>query len=537
MKQRLLAIALSFGLLASTVPPPARANDELGDGHKIKHVLLISVDGLHALDLSNYVKSHPGSALAALSSHGITYTNASTSTPSDSFPGLAALVTGGSPTTTGFWYDVTFNRSLSPQAASNPDIGTTGGACPSTIGSIVELDEGVDTDLKQLNGGGSINPAFLPRDPNNGCKPVFPHQYLRVNTIFEVVKANGGRTAWTDKHPSYEWTNGPSGKGVDDFYGPEINSIPVDLPFPGCTPVPFPDSAPDDGWTNSFADIRCYDSTHVQAVLNEIDGYTHDRSKKVGVPTLFGANFQAVSVGQKLAVDPVTGATGGYTDILGTPGPGLSSELDFIDQSLGKFVSELKKQDIYDSTLIIVGAKHGQSPIDVTKRFGIGGGEPETTIGSADAFDLSDDGSLIWLTDPSLAPGVVKQLSDPLVQQHLGIQEIFALQSLQNKFNSPVDDPRTPDIILKTNTGVVFTGGHKLSEHGGFNEDDVHVALLFANPGLNAATVNTPVSNQQVPASILKLLGIDPNELEAVRKEQVHVLPFLFSDRESDDRK
>ena len=62
-----------------------------------------------------------------------------------------------------------------------------------------------------------------------------PHEYVRVNTIFEVVKAHGGRTAWTDKHPSYEWTNGPSGKGVDDFYGPEINSVPVPLPqISGC---------------------------------------------------------------------------------------------------------------------------------------------------------------------------------------------------------------------------------------------------------------------------------------------------------------
>jgi len=68
-----------------------------------------------------------------------------------------------------------------------------------------------------------------------------------VNTIFEVVKAHGGYTAWTDKHPAYEWTNGPSGQGVDDFFGPEINSIPVALPFPGCTPVPAPDTTPDDG--------------------------------------------------------------------------------------------------------------------------------------------------------------------------------------------------------------------------------------------------------------------------------------------------
>lgn len=94
----------------------------------------------------------------------------------------------------------------------------------------MELDESVDIDLTQVNGGGGINPNFLPRDPNNGCAPVFPHDYLRVNTIFEVVRANGGFTAWTDKHPSYEWTNGPSGKGVNDFFGPEINSIPIALP-------------------------------------------------------------------------------------------------------------------------------------------------------------------------------------------------------------------------------------------------------------------------------------------------------------------
>jgi hypothetical protein len=123
------------------------------------------------------------------------------------------------------------------------------------------------------------------------------------------------------------------------------------------------------------------------------------------------------------------------------------------------------------------------------------------------------------------------------VQAHLGIQEIFAGQSLQNKFNSPVDDPRTPDIILKVNTGVIFTGGTKIAEHGGFNEDDTHIALLVSNPSLDSITVKTPVSNQQVPATILKVLGIDPNELQAVQKEQVHVLPFLLSDGDSDDRK
>jgi Type I phosphodiesterase / nucleotide pyrophosphatase len=504
---------------------PLHAGDEGFEGHHaIRHVLLISVDGLHALDLSNYVAAHPDSTLAQLSGHGVTYTNDSTSQPSDSFPGLAALVTGGSPTVTGLWYDDTYNRALSPPLQTD-GLGNPGGPCPGKIGTAVNWDEAVDIDLTKLDGGGGLNPNFLVRDPARNCAPIMPHQYLRVNTIFEVVRAHGGVTAWTDKHPSYEWTNGPSGQGVEDFYGPEINSIPVPLPFAGCDPVPAPDSTPDDGWTTDIRNIQCYDSLHVQAVLNQIDGYNHDRSKRIGVPALFGTNFQSVSVGEKLKGN-------GYTDVLATPSEGLASEFDFIDQSLGKMVAELKKQHLYDSTLIIIGAKHGQSPIDPSKRVGIGGGEPAATIGAAEAFDLSDDGSLIWLTDSSLTPGVVSTLGNPATQQALGIQEIFALQSLRNKYNDPRVDPRTPDIILKVNTGVVFTGGSKLAEHGGLNEDDVHVALLLSYPGIRGESVSIPVTNQQVAPTILRALGLDPDELQAVRREQVHVLPFLFSDHD-----
>jgi arylsulfatase A-like enzyme len=246
------------------------------------------------------------------------------------------------------------------------------------------------------------------------------------------------------------------------------------------------------------------------------------------VPALFGTNFQAVSVGEKLATDPVSGLKGGYTDVLGTPGQALAGELEFIDQSVGKFVKELKAQRLFDSTLIIISAKHGQSPIDGSKRRGIGGGQPAATIGSADAFDISDDGSLIWLTDPSLTPAVVANLSTPANQQALGIQEIFAGQSLRNKFDNPGADPRTPDIILKVNTGVIFTGGSKLSEHGGFNEDDVHTALLVAFPDLGHSVVKSAVSNQQVAPTIIQALGLDPSDLEAVRKEQIAPLPFLF---------
>jgi Type I phosphodiesterase / nucleotide pyrophosphatase len=533
-----VGLTAAFLLMGSTAGS-LYAGPQQGDSSKssvnVQHVLLISVDGLHALDLANYVNSHQDSTLAALSRNGITYTNASTSSPSDSFPGLATLVTGGSPITAGLWYDVTYNRALSPPAHTT-SLPITGGPglCPDVIGTPMAYDESIDFNLKLLNGGGGINPNYLPRDPNNNCQPVYPHQYLRVNTIFEVVKANGGRTAWVDKHPSYEWTNGPSGLGVDDFYGPEINSVPVALPqFPGCAPVPFPDPTFDDGWTTDFRNIQCYDLLHVQALINQIDGFTHDRSQGAPVPALFGTNFQAVSVGEKLLQGPITkngpNVLGGYANVLGSPNQGLAFELDFVDQSLGRIVAELKSQNLFNSTLIIVAAKHGQSPIDISKVNRIGGGQPQTLIGPAEAFDISDDGSLIWLTDQELTPQVVANLSQPENQAALGIQEIFAEQSLRNKFNDPGSDPRTPDIILKVNTGVIFTGGTKIAEHGGFNEDDIHTALLVSFSGLSQQTVKAAVSNQQVAPTIIKALGFDPNQLQAVQQEQIHVLPFLFN--------
>src|SRR5262249_12480963 len=146
----------------------------------------------------------------------------------------------------------------------------------------------------------------------------------------------------------------------------------------------------------------------------------------------------------------VTAQKGGYLDVLGKPGPALTEELDFVDQSLGRFVSELKKERLFESTLIIVAAKHGQSPIDLSKRRGIGGGQPAATLGADDAFDISDDGSLIWLAHQSRTAKVVATLSNS--QQALGIQEIFAGPSLRNKFNDAGSDPRTPDIILKVDT-------------------------------------------------------------------------------------
>ena len=111
MRGHLFTAITALGISAALALTTAYAEDSLPEG-KIKHVLLISIDGLHSLDVANYVKSHPGSALDELAEHGVTFSNARTPANSDSFPGLLALVTGGSPRTHGLFYDFSYDRTI-----------------------------------------------------------------------------------------------------------------------------------------------------------------------------------------------------------------------------------------------------------------------------------------------------------------------------------------------------------------------------------------------------------------------------------------
>ncbi len=318
----------------------------------IKHVLLISVDGLHALDMANYATAHPNSALAELSRHGVTYSNARTPSLTDSFPGLIALVTGGSPITSGLFYDVSYDRAIFDPANTN---------CWGEPGNTMVFDESIDLYNAQAVSLNVIDPTKLPRHLEHGaCVPLWPHNAIRTNTIFEVVKAAGGHTARADKHPAYEWVNGPSGKGVDDLYTPEITNV---------------------GGSDATVSVVCTvenDYKKVRAILNQIRGLKHDGTPGVGVPAVFGMNFQAVSVGQKLAKDnfdgsctgdmgPLNGQPGGYLDGAGTPTAVLNYGLERTDQALTRMIEALKDQGIYESTLFIVSAKHGQSPINPVK--------------------------------------------------------------------------------------------------------------------------------------------------------------------------
>jgi hypothetical protein len=352
---------------------------------------LISIDGMHALDYANCVNGGFCPHLTALGTNGVSYPRTSASKPSDSFPGLMALVAGGTPRTVGAFYDVAYDRVLAPPQKTTGN-GVAGGTCIPGVanGTTTEYEEGIDIDQTKVNGGGpysltdggikSIDPTRLPRDPFHNCSPVYPWNFVWTNTIYGVIHAAGGYTAWSDKHAAYAAVSGPSNNAgnVDDYYSPDINSQVIPLPgvvtATGLVCDPVLDPSQPGSWTDSFLNVQCYDTLKVDAILNEIDGKTHDGAHRAPVPTLFGMNFQAVSVGQKLIEG---GVKGGYTDAAGTPTVRMRHAIQFVDAGIGQMVNELERQHLLDSTLIIITAKHGQSPID-TNRSSRSRGRPTT---------------------------------------------------------------------------------------------------------------------------------------------------------------
>jgi hypothetical protein len=574
-----LVAALLLSTMSNVYAAPKNSSASDSGHSRIRHVLLISIDGMHAVDYANCVASNTCPNLAELGETGVTYTRTSTSRPSDSFPGLMALVTGGTPRTVGAFYDVAYDRVLAPPKIATGN-GLPAGNCNEgqINGTQTEYEEGDEIDQTKLNGGfagystidggiKSINPDRLIRDPFNGCNPVYPWNFVRTNTIYGVIHAAGGYTAWSDKHAVYAVVSGPTGtnqpSNVDDYYSPEVNSNQITLPGLKTAGTNFDCStivASSNDWTTDFDAIKCYDQLKVNAIVNEINGKTHLGTSKAPVPEILGMNFQAVSVGQKLikpaSADRTDANSGGYEDAQGTPRPKMLGEIVFVDAAIGQMVEALKDHHLLDSTAIIITAKHGQSPVDPNRFFPIPGStgnngtppsgivglflppvysDPNNGLGIAE-----DDISQLWLTDPAntlIAVGMLETNGTAI-----GLGQILYGTSLDTIFNPPGlpttpgpccslrpgGDPRTPDIIVLPNVGVVYTGGlKKQSEHGGFAWDDTNVMLLVSNPGFEGRTIHSFVETTQVAPTILKLLGLDPDALDAVRKEGTPVLPGL----------
>src|ERR1700722_19133147 len=504
-----LVAALVLFTISNVYAGPKDGRDWDNGHRRIRHVLLISIDGMHAVDYANCVASNTCPHLAELGETGVTYTRTSTSRPSDSFPGLMALVTGGTPRTVGAFYDVAYDRVLAPPMTTTGN-GLAGGSCIAGVinGTQTEYEEGDEIDQTKLNGGGpysltdggilSIDPNKLVRDPFNGCNPVYPWNFVRTNTIYGVIHKAGGYTAWSDKHAVYAVVSGPTGtknpSNVDDYYSPEVNSNQISLPGITTAGTKFDCSgivASGNDWTTDFQAIQCYDQLKVNAIVNEIDGKTHLGTSPAPVPAVFGMNFQAVSIGEKLIEN---GTFGGYTDAAGTPTPSMASEIKFVDASIGQMMEALEDHHLLNSTVIIITAKHGQSPIDNSRFFpipghsGTNGMPPSQILASllplAETTGLGpteDDISQLWLTNSKDTLTAVGMLESNA--KAAGIGQILYSTSLTTIFNPPGvpdnpgpccrlregGDPRTPDFIVLPNVGVVYTGSaKKKAEHGGF---------------------------------------------------------------------
>ena len=457
-----------------------------------QRALLISVDGMHAIDLALYVTNNPGSAMAELSNRGVTYTNAHTPLLGDSTPGLASFATGGSPAVFGLPYSPFYDRALSPP----------GSDC-STKGAVYYLDEKWVKDNKREDSGGGIDESKLPRDGAKGCKTVYPRDLIRVNTMFDVVKKSGGRTAWIDQHDLYiDFLRGMDGKAVDDSRALERKGTP-----------------------GTYEGMSAQDGRRVDLLLNQIRGFDSNGTKKVGVPRLFGLGFISFGAMQK---------KDGYADSYGTPKGNTKAALEFVDQSLARIVGELKKQKLFDSTMIILSAKHGQSPIDIKKRRMIDRNVIRNAINGVQpglhAHASLDTIGLIWLKDGTRTADAVAALEAKMAEG--GIQKIYAHEQLNLLL--PVADSRTPDIIIQPELGAIYADNLDsedsralIAEHGGMLDEDTNVPLLVSYKGGGGRIIRAAVQTSQVAPTVLTALGIAPDKLKAVQLEGTQVLPAL----------
>ena len=298
-----------------------------------------------------------------------------------------------------------------------------------------------------------------------------------------------------------------------------------------------------------------YDDLKVGAILNEIDGKpSHEffGSDKSQVPAIFGMNFQAVSVAQKDAHGGINLLPNGQE---GAPSALLEAAMQHTDQSIGTIVGALHQAGIWDTTQLYVLAKHGQDP-----RVGLAGLMQDSTlpdllksVGAPVAQATQDDVSLIWLQNQATTPKAVAALQQfqqtgTISVYFQGVPQTLPASQVIDKilsgpdlvklgYGDPATDSTTPDIIVTLKPGYIWVGNvnnqHKRAEHGGFSEDDTHVALVVSGGALPSAvqgtTVGTTVQTQQIAVSVLQALGLDPTKLTGAVIDNTQPLPGLTS--------
>jgi hypothetical protein len=305
--------------------------------------------------------------------------------------------------------------------------------------------------------------------------------------------------------------------------------------------------------TNNPLLTQRYDDLKVQAIINEIHGQASHPSPNITnpqVPAIFGLNLQAVSVAQKYFAGGITQLQDGDT----APSLVLAAAIQHADASVGQIVGELHLAGLWDSTDVFLLAKHGQTP-----RVGPGGLMADSTLPNLlrqartpQAFSVQDDVSLIYLHDQSKTQQATETLSNfkntgslrvyyqgqlvilpasQVIDQVLSGPDLVAAG-----FEDPATDGTTPDIIVTLHPGFIWVANplrftNKRAEHGGFADDDTHVALIVSGGGVGSdfrgTSVADPVETKQIAVTVLDALGLDPGQLTGATIEGTTVLPGL----------
>ena len=552
--------AAAAGALAIGIPAAASGHDPRDHrrhhhGRGIEHVLLISVDGLHQSDLVWYVQHHPGLGARQAGRQAEPSTrNAQTPIPSDSTPGMTAQLTGGNPRTTGVYYDDRVQprrcfRRARPRARAPRPVRRSIYDSPDDINAnALDAGEGLsglpgkhpanDQQSPEL-----LNPATFPVDPTT-CKPIYPNQYLEVNTIFNVAHDAGLVTAWSDKHPIYSSFDGPAGNGLTDQFDPEIDSTALE---------PNRDSVPGD-----ILDGRQRRDDAVRLLqgpgrAQRIDGYDHQRH---------AAGRRAGDLRDELP-DRVDGREAPHlrrTDRRLLPRYGTrpdrccSGRCDYIDDQVERMVDELRSQGLVGSTAIIISAKHGQSPQDPNQLTRIDDTPIINGVNAAWAATHPERpaaGRLrhrrrrdhVVAVGPLAGRGATSSSTTcgrtrrPATRSSggiadaaaLGAGKIYAGRAAARYFGVPVSDPRHPDVwgVVQHRRRLYRRQGQDRRTRRRKPGRPRRADPRLRSRRRTAWAVRRPVETTQIAPTIIRLLGLDPDALQAVQIEGTRVLPGI----------
>ncbi len=534
------AAALSALPLLSASAQPARPTS----AHTAKHVLLISVDGMHQSDLDWYVAHHPSSTLAKLTHQGVEFTNAATSNPSDSDPGGTALMTGGNPRSTGIYYDVEYSHKTDePGAPCTPGQPATGGDVvydspddalanvndfiDPANGTFPSFDEngsifanGVDTNpaaiMNLKNDASSFNVSTFPVDPAT-CKNVMPWDYLGDNTIFQVIHDAGMRTAWSDKHAVYMSFNGPGSNGHehrrllrsgDRLAGRRAERRPVPagrrlgphrgrhqavrrLQGPG-HPERDRRSRPlghDPG--RHPGDLRHELPGRLGRPEDPLDPDDADRSGRATATTPPAPRSRAATSGSTAGSFPARSSRAPSTT--STPSSAAWSPRSTRTASRARPRSSSppstasrrrtrsKLVTVQDGPIIdAINAAWQQTHPDNAQLIVAGTDDDLWQSYLSDNSQAACDFVKTYLWDHTAQGFDVNQ--NPVTVQHSGLAQIWAGAEAAGFFGVPVDNGHYPDVFGKVQEGIVYAKPTKLAEHGGMNTGDRHVLMVVSGP-------------------------------------------------------